>query len=182
MGNEMQRHETEQDAVRNLQTYLRQLSYHNPSISPPPIDGIFGNATRQSLCEFQKQNGLPVTGTATPATWDALYEAYRVSLAENAQPCRVAIFPPLPKGFCLSIGSRDFSVSVLQYMLLELQYELGDDLAIEVNGIFDDVTEEAVKTFQHCCENLECNGKVDRRTWDAIVTRYNALAERPFRE
>ena len=174
--------ETERDAVRNLQTYLRQLSYHDPSISPPPIDGIFGNATRQSLCEFQKQNGLPVTGTATPETWDALYQAYRASLAENAQPCRVAIFPPLPKGFCLSNGSRDFSVSVLQYMLLELQYFGDDEIPIEVNGVFDEKTEGAVRRFQCCCEDLECNGKVDRRTWDAIAARYNALAERPFRE
>ena len=178
----MNRPENERDAVCNLQTYLRQLSYHDPNITPPPIDGIFGNVTRQSLCEFQKQSGLPVSGIATRDTWEALYEAYRISLSENTCPCRVAIFPSLPKNFCLSHGCSDFSVSVLQYMLRELQRDVGDGIPLEINGVFDDATEEAVKTFQCCCEGMECNGKVNRKTWDAITEHYNALAERPFLE
>lgn len=178
----MERPQTEHDAVRNLQTYLRQLSYHDPDITPPPIDGIFGNVTRQALCEFQKQSGLPVTGTATRDTWEALYEAYRVSVAENAMPSRVSIFPATPKDYCLSHGCRDFSVSVLQYMLRELQHDFGDGIPIEINGVFDDATETAVKEFQTCCKGLERNGTVDCKTWDAIVLRYNALVERPPKE
>lgn len=178
----MERPQTEREATRNLQTYLRQLSYHDPGITPPPIDGIFGNATRQALCEFQRQSGLPVTGIATLDTWNALYEAYRVSLAENAMPSRVAVFPATPKNYCLSLGCRHFSVAVLQYMLRELQHDVGDEIPIEISGTFDDATEQAVKEFQRCCDGLDCNGTVDCKTWDAIVLRYNALVERPPKE
>ncbi len=175
----MQQPETESVAVRNLQTYLRQLSYHDPAITPPPIDGIFGNVTRRALCEFQKQQGLPVSGTATRATWDALYAAYRTSLAENAMPGRVAFFPVSPQNYCLSNGCCNFCVSVLQYMLTELQRVVGDGIPLQINGTFDDATEEAVRTFQKCCHGLDCTGNVDRATWNAIVERYNALCERP---
>ena len=175
----MQQPQTLSAAVRNLQTYLRQISYHDPEITPPPIDGIFGNETRRSLCEFQKRSGMPVSGVADRATWDALYAAYRLSLAENAMPCRVALFPPYPNRYCLKRGCRDFSVAALQYMLRELQQKTGDGIPIEINGVFDDATEEAVRAFQECCSGLECSGEADRKTWNEIAERYNALFERP---
>ena len=71
---------TETEAVSNLQRYLRQLSYFDDAIPAPPIDGIFGALTRQSLIAFQEQNGLPATGTANETTWNLLYEKYVLSI------------------------------------------------------------------------------------------------------
>ena len=36
---------TNRDAIRNLQRYLRRISYEDNRISPVPIDGIFDDRT-----------------------------------------------------------------------------------------------------------------------------------------
>ena len=172
----------ESTAIRYLQTYLRQLSYHDPAIPPPPIDGIFGDVTRRALCEFQREQGLPVSGTATADTWAALYAAYRLSCAESTLPARVAFFPPFPQDYVLKPGCAGFCVTVLQYMLRELQIGIGDGIPVEPTGVYDDATEAAVRAFQDCCPEAESNGIVSRSVWNAIAGRYNALFERPPRE
>ena len=178
----MHNRQTETEAVRNLQTYLRQLSYHDPDIAPPAISGVFDAVTRQSLSQFQKANGLPVSGTATRETWDALYAAYCRSLAENALPAKLSLFPPTPKGYCLSPGCSGFCVSALQMMLGELQRVLPEEVPIEPTGVYDEATEKNVFSFQSCCQGLEKTGKVDQATWNALAARYNALFDRPPEE
>ena len=65
---------TEREAIRNVQRYLRQLSYTDSEIPPVPVDGIFGEATSNSLMAFQQKNGLRVSGVADRESFDALYE------------------------------------------------------------------------------------------------------------
>ncbi len=178
----MQHHPTEADAVRNLQTYLRQLSYHDPDISPPPVNGIFDTTTRQSLSQFQKSSGLAVSGTANRKTWETLYAAYCRSLAENALPAKLSLFPPTPKNDCLTLGARGFCVSALQMMLGELQRFLSEKTPIEPTGVYDEATEANVRAFQICCPDLIETGTVDLATWNAIVMRHNALFDRPPEE
>lgn len=173
----MRNTQNETEAVRNLQTYLRQLSYHDPEITSPPINGIFDAVTRQSLAQFQSAAGLSVSGTATRETWDCLFSAYRRSLAENALPAKISIFPPLPKGYCLAPGCTGFCVLALQMMLGELQRVLPEEVAVETTGLYDEATEQNVRRFQSCCPDLEETGTVDLATWNAIVARYNALFE-----
>lgn len=175
-------HQVTADAVRNLQIYLRQLSYHDPGISPPPVNGIFDAVTRQALSQFQKSSGLSVSGTATRETWECLYAAYRRSLAENALPAKISAFPPTPKGFCLSSGCTGFCVSALQTMLGELQRLLSEEVPIEPTGVYDDATEQNVRIFQSRCPELEETGKTDLATWNAIAARHNALFDRPPEE
>ena len=178
----MQHHPTEADAVCNLQTYLRQLSYHDSDIFPPPINGVFDATTRQSLSQFQKSSGLPVSGTATRETWEVLYAAYCRSLFENALPAKLSLFPPTPKGYCLAPGSRGFCISALQMMLGELQRFLNEKMPIEPTGIYDEATEVNVRAFQACCPDLDETGTVDLATWNAIVARHNILFDRPPEE
>ncbi|MBE6529400.1 MAG: hypothetical protein E7680_02205 [Ruminococcaceae bacterium] len=178
----MRNYQTEADAVRNLQTYLRQLSYHDPDISPPPVNGIFDPLTRQSLSQFQKKAGLPVSGTANGETWKTLYRAFLKSLAENALPEKVSLFPTTPKGYCLSPGCTGFCVSALQMMLGELQRFLPEEYPIEPTGVYDQATEQNVRIFQSCCPELKETGKVDFATWNAIAVRYNAMFEKPSEE
>ncbi len=166
-------------AVRNLQTYLRQLAYHDPTIPPPRITGFFDGATRLAVRAFQRRAGLPESGTATRETWDALYTAYRASLTENALPVRVSVFPVYPPGCRLGPGCAGFPVAVLQYLLAELQYETAETPGLEITGTYDEATAAAVRAFQKCCGSAECDGTVDLATWNALADRYNALCERP---
>ena len=76
----LMREYTQTTAVRNLQKYLRQLSYTDFDIPPVPIDGIFGEATTASLKAFQKKNGLEDNGIADRESFDALYDSYLLSV------------------------------------------------------------------------------------------------------
>ena len=81
------------DAIRNLQTYLRELSYVEKRIPPVPIDGIYGSATRTAIEAFQAIHRIPVTGTVDQRTWELLYAEYLRVLAEHHRPMGIFPFP-----------------------------------------------------------------------------------------
>ncbi|MBE9136073.1 peptidoglycan-binding protein, partial [Nodosilinea sp. LEGE 07088] len=58
--------------VMEVQRRLRQLGYLPASFV---ITGIYDQTTQNAVREFQRVNGLPVTGTVDAATWQALYRA-----------------------------------------------------------------------------------------------------------
>lgn len=170
----MPQYETEAQAIQNLQTYLRQLSYHDENIKAPPVDGIFDTDTRQSLMDFQASKDLPQTGIADQALWELLYATYRTSLAQNSPPVRMEIFPLLPLDAEFKKGDEGFVITALQWMLRELEGKFGFLLPIAITGIFDEVTEEALKSFQK--QNaLPPSGVLDRMTWNEIADQYNVL-------
>ena len=51
-------------AVKLIQSLLIRIGYN-----PGPVDGIFGQITREAVREFQLDNGLEPDGVAGPATW-----------------------------------------------------------------------------------------------------------------
>ena len=162
------------DATRNLQRYLRQLSFSDARIPAPPVDGIFEEDTRRALTAFQQTQGLPETGVGDPETFEALFLAYRSSLAENAPPREIAVFPRSPKGYTLSSGNHGFAVVVLQFILRELERLYPELSAVEVNGVYDPTTESAVRLFQSR-NALPESGRVDLLTWNALADRHNLL-------
>ena len=170
----MPKYENEAQATANLQRYLRQLSYHYPEITPPPIDGIFDSDTERALKEFQAMQGLPVTGRADRRTWDELYTMYRASVAENEPPRTVAILPFVAGEILLQKGDEGFTVSVLQYMLRELGESLTELEEVEVSGIFDEKTARAVRLFR-AQNGLPEGETVDLVTWNTLVDRFNRL-------
>ena len=170
----MPRYENEAEAILNLQRYLRQLSYHHPQITAPPIDGIFDRDTERSLREFQAMRGLPVTGRADRRTWDELYTLYRASIAENEPPRTVAILPFVAGEILLQKGDDGFTVSVLQYMLRELGESLAELEEVEITGIFDENTARAVQLFR-VQNGLPEGETVDLITWNTLVDRFNRL-------
>lgn len=163
------------DATRNLQRYLRQLSFADERIPAPPVDGIFAEDTRRSLSAFQQTQGLPVTGVGDPETFETLFLAYRASLAENAPPREIIVFPREPKGFSLGEGDRNFVVTVVQFMLRELERLYPELSEVRVDGIFGPITEEAVRVFQSR-NALPESGRVDLLTWNALADQHNLLA------
>ena len=138
----------ETQAIRNLQTYLRQLSYDHPEIRRPPIDGVFASDTLASLNDFQRMQGLPVAESADQETWERLYEAYLASLASNAAPATLVIFPRTPKGNALDLGAVGFPVAAVQYMLRELSLLSSPTSIPAPSGLYDEETALAVKEFQ----------------------------------
>ena len=142
-----------------MQRCLRALSCTDPAIPPPPVDGVSGNATRASVAAFQAEYGLPVTGVADAATWDASAPLY--------------LFPRTPVGYTVSAGDEGALVSVIQYLLRETLLGFGQDTGeLAVNGSFDPATETAVIAFQRV-HSLPETGEVNTATWNRLVAEQN---------
>ena len=166
----------ERDAIRNTQRYLRHLSFHNEELGNPPVDGIWDDATRLSLIAFQKQQGLPPTGTVDPVTWERLREEYLRSIAENSPPAMLKVFPRIPEGFLIKAGDRGFPVDAVQYILSELE-RLYYFPNYTPSGVYDDATMALVTDFQRR-NGIFATGNVDRETWDALAVQHNLLFDR----
>ena len=170
----MKDHPNHAAATEDIQRYLRQLSYGEASIPPPPVDGIFDTRTTDALRQFQRLKGLEETGIVDTMTWDLLYAAYRASLAANSPARIIAVFPPTPPEYVLEIGASGFLVTALQYMLRELQHSYSALAAVAQTGVYDEQTANAVRILQKSAF-LPVTGKVDLLTWNTIADTYNTL-------
>ena len=161
----------EETAIKNLQRYLRQLSYFDEDLEPIVINGVWNDETRNALLTFQRLNSLSPTGVADEQTWNLLFSQYTNSLNENSEPSRVPFFPYKAQNQSIGIGDKGFIVSVIQYMLSELTI-LYDGLEnVEITGLFDERTQSAIGEFQK--RNLfPQTGRVDKKTWDRLVKAF----------
>lgn len=164
--------EIRSEAIRNLQTYLRQLSLRDRGISAPPVDGVYAETTKKAVSEFQQKYGIPVTGIADQRTFEAIYAAYLISLESIRKPVSVDVFPTYPLNYEILPGSIGFPVVVLQFMLRELESRYGGIVAVNVNGRFDEETENAVKEFQ-VQNGFAPTGHIGSATWNAVAEQFN---------
>ena len=161
----------EKTAVRNMQRYLRQLSYTDSDIPPVPIDGIFGDATSKSRMAFQTKNGLDATGVADRESWDMLYETYLSSVKRFTPPKGFSPFPRVPEDYSLRVGDVGFAVTAVQFLINEVSVILDEIDAIAITGIYNIDTARAVSIFQ-AANGLPITGDTDKETWDVLVDTY----------
>ncbi len=159
-------------ATENLQRYLRQLSFWE-AITPPPVDGIFDDATEQALRDYQALRGLSATGVADQETWEQLYADYRASLAEHSPPRQISVFYLEPEGDVIREGAVGFAVYAIQYMLSELRHSHRELEGISPTGVYDAETAAAVRFFQSQ-NGIPDEGGVGMMTWNALADQYNA--------
>ena len=169
------RYDTEKEAIANLQKYLRQLSYTDNDIIPVPIDAVFGSVTSDSVKSFQRKYGLPESGIADKATWDAIYEAHLDSLATYSPPLSLPVFPRTPDGYELTLGDEYFAVNILKLILNELRIIYDTFLPLKPNITYDLDTQNNVLEFQRI-NLLPMTGNVDKATWDRLVNAYTDYA------
>ena len=162
-----------QEAIFNLQKYLRAISFADPRVLRPPLDGIFDNATTESVKSFQESHGLNANGIVDKATWDAIYAEYRALELVRELP----FFPSSPKNYVARLGEESAFVSIAQILLRELSavYDSFED--VEVNGIFDTATENAIKELQRA-SGLETTGALDKNTYRRLL--YDIASHAPF--
>ena len=166
---------TERDAIRNLQRYLRQLYYADPSIPPVPIDGIYDTATRDALIKFQQEQGLYPSGVADKETWDRLYAEYLASIDFHSAPELLPLFPRVPNDYSLALGDEYFLVSIVQFLLNELRMIYDSFIPLVINGIYDEATEANIREFQKK-NRLPQTGRTDKATWNKLVGAYRNYA------
>ena len=168
---EKMRQNNEREAVRNIQRYLRRLSYTDPSIPPVPIDGIFGEATRESLVAFQKMNGLEGSGIADRESWEMLYKRYLAAADRYTPPSGFSVFPRVPDDYAIGVGEFSFAVSAVQFLLSEVSAIIDAIDQVPITGRYDIETARAVSLFQDA-SGLSVTGEVDLMTWEVLVDTY----------
>ncbi len=171
--------ENEREAIRNLQRYLRHLSYFNEEIGEVPIDGIFGTDTEAAIRAFQESEGLPVTGRADRETWERLFEVYTASVESKRPPRAISHFPQIPENYTVEVGEVQFLVSIIQNALQELSVIYDGIEDVPQTGAYDERTAEAVRVFQDIV-GLPPTGAVDRTTWNALADAYNRNFASPY--
>ena len=168
----MSRQFLEKDAIINLQTYLRAQAILSPNAIIPPVDGIFDTQTQNALIDFQLRNSLAPTGVADGTTFELLYDQYLDILEISSLPNPIIPLPSHPTNYAIKRGENSFLVAVLQYMLNEIGVVYNVFDALEINGEYDEATENAIRSFQ-TINSLSPTGEVDRKTLNALSRIYN---------
>lgn len=154
---------TEQGEIRaplvlQAQEQLRELGYN-----PGPLDGILGPRTARALRNYQRDYGLPVTGTLNVQTRRELLGTERTSVPENWRQT------PPATGRLLTEGE----IQVAEQNLVELGFDPGP-----VDGIFTAQTEAAVRAFQER-RGLPVTGILDSATRQRLLRGMGPTATTP---
>jgi peptidoglycan hydrolase-like protein with peptidoglycan-binding domain len=153
------------DTVKELQNALMSFGVFVPG----GADGVFGPATKTAVSNFQRWNGLAVTGEVDDAT------AAKLKLGSTG-PVGVA-GPTAPAasssstGFVgMTTGARGENVKVLQRALIAA----GISVRGGADGMFGPMTAAALTSYQQA-NGLTANGIVD----DAVVAKLALVPAAP---
>ena len=151
------------DAVKQLQTALMSFGVFLPG----GADGVFGPATTAAASNFQRWNGLPVTGNVDAATMAKLKLGSAAATAAAPAAAVAAATPAATSGtgdaFAgMKVGARGDNVRVLQRALIAA----GVSVRGGADGVFGPATAAALTSYQQT-NGLAATGVVD----DAVVAK-----------
>lgn len=127
----------------------------------------FTENTKQLVMAFQNKYGLPTTGIVNAFTWAALKTDYIQTLKNIPREYFTSLNEFYPGRF-LSEGMTGDDIINLQNFLYIICDKTKSIPGVIVNGIFDNLTEQSVKSIQKKY-NFEENGVVGPATWQKIV-------------
>ncbi len=159
--------------VRLIQYFLSLIAEFNNFIPTPPIDGVFGPSTAESVRVFQRSQSILETGVVDRTTWDALYSRYTSLVAGLPADFRTNGAPVYP-GTSLRRGSTGENVRNLQTYLNRIADFNTAIPKVSVTGTFGADTERAVIAFQREYE-IPPRGIVGLTTWQAIANQYQDI-------
>ncbi len=150
--------------TRILQRMLRALAESDVRES-----GQYDEATREAVRRFQRMRGYPATGIADRRTWEEMSRLYR---EREADAMIEGIRPFVGRERRIYPRERSDLVMILQLILNELRIRYDGFGPIPLSGIYDELTEEAVREFQRI-NLLPTDGITDVRTWNRMARQYN---------
>lgn len=150
--------------TRVLQRMLRALAESDVRES-----GQYDEATREAVRRFQRMRGYPATGIADRRTWEEMSRLYR---EREADAMIEGIRPFVGRERRIYPRERSDLVMILQLILNELRIRYDGFGPIPLSGIYDELTEEAVREFQRI-NLLPTDGITDARTWNRMARQYN---------
>ncbi len=158
--------------IFSLQTMLRQISFLDQRVLPVIPDGVFGANTFAAVRSFQTAYGLPPTGRADLATWNAVADAYQAALTAVFAP---TVMPSWPMGQTIRPGGQDGSLYLVQAMLHALAEQFSGLTAPPLTGILDQPTASGLRWIQ-AASGLKQTGALDSATWLHLSGLYRIAA------
>ena len=163
--------------VQQMQIRLNRISTNYPGIPKiNPANGNFGVDTEEAVRAFQRIFRLTEDGVIGNATWyriTYLFNAVKRLSELDSEGIRLEDLPKRYEGM-LSAGNTGDSVRVVQYYLRVIATYYNTIPSVEVNGVFDPSTEEAVRAFQRAFD-LTADGIVGRQTWQKMEDVYESI-------
>lgn len=151
--------------IVEVQTYFHAISYINDKIPRIVPNGVYNKETILAVRAFQREYGLPETGSVDPVTWNKIVNVYRSHI--TAEPLKYNVFPSAK--YVAHIGEKGQIIYILQAMLTDISSNYDNAPDIAVTGEYNRETSEMVRFFQKKV-GLPQSGNVDSTTWNMLVT------------
>jgi len=157
------------EEIRQIQDMLRFISFFDEDIERTIPDGIYGESTALAVRSFQKKYGLYETGEVDNDTWDKIVVVYDESHRNNKREVKVSVVDEgdIP----IFVGDASESLFVIQAMLLALSRHFENLNPVEITGVFDKKTQDAVEKVQ-IISGITPNAQIDRIFLNSLSELY----------
>ena len=169
LGQELLEREMVANPVSSLQFMLRQLSRTYPFLPELAVDGVFGERTLEAVMLFQRETGLPVTGTVDQATWTAIRDCWLEQRGRSGYSRAARIFPS--EGIQVLEGETKEYMIVPQTMLNLLEKQFDGMCPCSADGCNGPASSSDIRWLQKAA-GLPVTGSMDTPTWDALSHLY----------
>lgn len=172
------------DEVRTVQLRLNRISDNYPAIPKIALpDGVFSFDTEDAVKSFQETFSLEPDGIVGKATWYKILFVYNAVKRLNELNSEGITLSEVTKQYAgeSKLGDSGSAIKNIQYFLNYLSEFYSEIPQVEIDGIYGQSTENAVKAFQRFFE-LPITGTVDLSTYDTLYRTYLGFIESiPFR-
>ncbi len=162
------------DAVATIQNQLNRIAVNYPLIPKIyPVDGIFGDMTKEAVEVFQKQFSLTVDGIVGTATWykiSYIYVAVKKLAELGAEGVEDRIDFEYP-GESIRQGDKNVYVQEIQFFIQKIALFTSKVPSVKIDSSFGSGTKAAVVAFQQLA-GLTPDGIVGQQTWNTLVIAY----------
>ena len=158
------------EPIRNLQHFLRHISYYYNTVPAVIPDGIFSTQTREAVVGFQDTFTLPVTGEVDFDTWSQIIFVYNELVELEEDSYIPQLFPSY--GFTINAGDSSADLMIIQAMLQTLTQYFSNLGTFTITGTHDEASINLIKNLQLLAD-LEPTGVIDKRTFNTIAALYD---------
>ena len=156
-------------SVRTLQYYLAFIGFFLTEVPQINITGVFDAATRDAVVAFQGLYGISPDGIVGRDTWNYLQWVYSQILGDLPQEYRQFASDIYPGKFIVR-GDTGQYVNTVQQALRQISETNSAIPTVELTGVYDEATENAVRAFQ-AANGIDQTGAVGPITWSALITQ-----------
>ena len=161
--------------VRSLNLKLRNIASYYDDIPTVTASGYFGEDTERAVLQFQDKFGLERTGIVDFDTWNKIVdESDRVDFLRDPIS-EVLIFNEGNKN--IYPGDKALELYVIQAMMLALSEVIENFIKVDVTGIHDTNSVDAVKNIQNI-SGIDESGVINSEFSNNLAQLYEVYVTR----